>query len=354
MKQLKNNYVQFSMLALVRVGILSVTLLTAWGISTTARADEVVMKNGDRLSGTVLRKKDDILRFRTSYAGVLFIKWQQVREIKTVRSVKVVFTDGSEHLTREVQVEGGIVTVVPAEQAEKNTYTNVEIWSVKRPSRSPAKGRLSGRVDLSLKLNRGNGDSDNFDFYFDTTYRKRKNRLRVFGEWEIDTVNQREKRRRWNLSGTYSRFFNKKNYLALWVGFENDILARLDLRTRVGPFIGYQFFETERLNLLLEGGVVRVFEDYTNQPDDEFTQPTWHINFDKYLFKGPLQIFFEHFGSIDLGSEKRLVNTRTGFRFPISGGFLGSLEARLNYNSEPAAGADTTETTYRFKLGYRW
>ena len=61
-----------------------------WG---QASADEVWLKNGDRLTGKVMSLDAGTLVFKTSYAGDLSIKWGEVVNLKTDEPVKVVLGD---------------------------------------------------------------------------------------------------------------------------------------------------------------------------------------------------------------------------------------------------------------------
>lgn len=58
-------------------------LLLLWVVTTAARGDELVMKNGDRLTGTIVVKQGNTLRFKVSYAGELQIAWSQIARINT-------------------------------------------------------------------------------------------------------------------------------------------------------------------------------------------------------------------------------------------------------------------------------
>ena len=87
------------------------------------------------------------------------------------------------------------------------------------------------------------------------------------------------------------------------MGLEQDALADLNLRTTVGPYIGYQFYESRPLNLLAEFGVLWVDEDYVGAQDDRSWQPAWHIKFDKYIYKNALQFYHEHNGVATIGQS---------------------------------------------------
>ena len=62
--------------------------LLVWSlIFGEALADEVVLKNGDRLTGEVMALEQDKLIFKTSYAGEIFIAWSEVEKISVNKPV---------------------------------------------------------------------------------------------------------------------------------------------------------------------------------------------------------------------------------------------------------------------------
>ena len=57
-------------------------------------------------------------------------------------------------------------------------------------------------------------------------------------------------------------------------------------------------------------------------------------------------------GAGDRGNT--LVNTILGIRFPTLFGFAASAEALYEYDGGAVAGVDTTDETFRIKIGYIW
>ena len=53
---------------------------------SAVQAGELLLKNGDRLTGEVLNEADGVQKFKTSYAGILSIKWKDVSEVSSVPS----------------------------------------------------------------------------------------------------------------------------------------------------------------------------------------------------------------------------------------------------------------------------
>lgn len=73
------------------------------------------------------------------------------------------------------------------------------------------------------------------------------------------------------------------------------------------------------------------------------------------LMADQLQFYFTGMGFGGVSRENNdLSVSRTGLRLPLIGGFIGSVEYEIDYNSKPAEDAKTTDKTLRFKLGYQW
>lgn len=60
-----------------------------------AAADTIIMRNGDRLTGKVVRKEGGELLVRTDYAGTIALDWTQVRDIQLDPPVPVLLENES-------------------------------------------------------------------------------------------------------------------------------------------------------------------------------------------------------------------------------------------------------------------
>ena len=58
----------------------------------TAFADQVTLKNGDRVTGAIVKKDGNDLTVKTDLMGVVKIPWDQVTDIKTSAPLNVVLT----------------------------------------------------------------------------------------------------------------------------------------------------------------------------------------------------------------------------------------------------------------------
>jgi len=52
-------------------------------LAAGAYADELIMKNGDRLQGTVVCMESGKLEFKATYAGTITVKWEEIARLMT-------------------------------------------------------------------------------------------------------------------------------------------------------------------------------------------------------------------------------------------------------------------------------
>ncbi len=334
-------------------------------IATTAEADTLILKNGDRLTGVVINETDGVLKFKTSYAGVLSIKWLEVEELRSDSPMTLLLDDNDVLLGNVVTNSGDTLQI---ENKDQPDVTELYKQSVKQINPEPwllGKGhKLSGMINISLKYDRGNNVNNEIDFDGKLEYRDLRNRLSIYGEYDEDITKEITTKQKWLLTGAYDYFprndwgylFGAQDwFVGLGLNLKSDKFSELNLRTRFGPHIGYQFYESKVLNFFLQGGGEAVKENFSTQQDNRYWATTWRLNFDRYLFNESLQLYFISDGLYGFASpDKTLLENWAGFRFPLKGGVIAAMEAETDYDSQPAVSVKKLSTTYRFKLGYEF
>ena len=319
-------------------------------------ADELLMKDGSRLLGKVVKKEDDTLEFETAYAGVIKVKWAEVSKLTADARVQVMLEDESMLVAGEISKteEATLLATeadVPAQSVTPGTvaYINPEPW------RTGEGIKWTGRVNIDLELDRGNSKEDDFEADFETRIRRKNDRFSFGGEYEKDKVNDEVTTEKWKQGSKYDYFVSEKLYYGALLAFEHDKFADLDLRTRLGPHVGYQFFESKELNLDTNVGVLYVDENYDEAEDDDYWSLGWQIDFDWFLVPDRVQFYHSHTGfqSVD-NTDNLTIDSWTGFRFPLYKGIVASTEAEVEYDGGAPSDVDKTDTTYRVKLGYQW
>mgnify|MGYP001822524235 FL=1 len=329
-------------------------LLTS--VANPALADELLMKDGSRLLGKVVKQEDGTLEFETAFAGVIKVQWAEVSELQADEPVTVML--GSEETVSTTSIkntEQEILLETDTDEPDSSIEPGDLAFINPEPWRLGEGIRWTGRVNLDLKSQRGNTDKDEFEADAQTELRRKQDRFNLHAQFEKDKDNGIVTDQNWKLNNKYDRFVSKKLYYGGVLALEHDKFADLDLRTSVGPHAGYQFFESTAMNLSTDVGILYVDENFDEAEDNDYWSLGWQVNFDRFLVPERVQFYHRHYGiqSIE-DSDNLTINSWTGFRFPLYLGIVASTEAEIEYDGGAPDDVDKTDTTYRVKLGYQW
>ena len=323
-----------------------------------ARADELIMKDGSRLVGEVVKRENDTLEYKTSYAGVIKVNWDEVVELHADEPMKLMLDDESIRTTQHIKSsEDGLILdddiepdlSEPSLAQDELAYINPAPW------RTGDGYKLAGHINFALQKERGNTDKDEIDVDGDLIWRFKADRFTTFGEFERDRSNNKKTKDKWKLDNSYDHFLTKQWFVGAYLGFESDRFSDLNLRSIIGPKVGYQWFESKDMNLSTAVGPLYTDEDFDEDPDNDYIALGWGIDFDKYLFRDIMQFYHRQTGLWNMDDTSNVVwNTWTGLRFPLIWRFVASTEIKVEYDSGAAETADDTDTKYTLKLGYQW
>jgi putative salt-induced outer membrane protein YdiY len=340
-----------------RARVIPVMLLSAviCLAGSAVTADELLMKDGSRLMGKIVKEDGGVINFETSYAGTIKVKWTEVNEVIADEPITVLLKNRETREATNAKItEAGVVltdesgateTISPSEIA----YVNPEPWRV-------GKGmKWSGNLNVDLNYERGNTDKDEYAGDGEMTFRWRDDRLKFSGDIDRETNNDVLTDDDWRFNSRYDHFLDEKLFYGGALGLEHDRFADLQRRTIVGPLMGYEFYESTAMNLNVAGGPMYVNEEFYETDNRDWLALGWSVDFDRFLIPDRVQFYHRHRGLLEPGDTDNLVwDAWTGFRFPIYAGIVASTEALLEYDGGAPDGVDDTDTTYKVKLGYQW
>ncbi len=317
-------------------------------------ADEIRLKNGDRLTGQIIRMQEGKLILKTGYAGDISIAWQAVAGLKSDHPLKVHLKDDTRLTGTASAVENGIIKLIPGHNEVPVAIRLADVKAIGAGTPKPLK--IIARTNVNITSERGNTNSDNYYLEGEFRARTEKNRYTVRGELNKEDAEGTTISQNWLLHGTYSRFLNKKWYLFTNTLFEHDEFNDLKLRSTLGVGAGYQIYETPLLNLSISAGLAEVDENFYVAENHTYTAGQWSVNYDQYFFDKFVQLFHTDNGYISLENAGNwFLRTRTGLRFPLYKGFGATLQYNFDWNNQPSLDAQSREDTkFIFMLGYEF
>ncbi len=310
-------------------------------------ADKVLLKNGDRIRGKVVSAKDGVLTFSTKYSEKLKIKISEIEKIITDQP-NVIHLDSGEILKgRLLPSENDSLKL---ESGPGRHATFLEWPQIK--AINPPRSRWKGHLGAGAQWDTGNTERFSGSLAADAHKRTEHDRFEFkilfnYAE-EDDEVTAR------NTYGSmqFSHYFNPKWYVFLSLEMLNDTFKDLNLRTIVGPGVGYQIWEDDIKFWSLEAGVSYFNEDRVSGADEQYATGRFASNFKYQILKNlsfsdQFVIFpsFEDFGQYNFRNEAALITT-------IGAGWEFKFSNIWEYESDPTPGFKESDLRWIMALQY--
>ncbi|MGA2094749.1 MAG: DUF481 domain-containing protein [Candidatus Acidiferrum sp.] len=251
----------------MRRSVLVILLLGFCAMS--AQADQVTLKNGDRLTGTIVKSDDKTLLIKTDLAGDVNVQWQAVTAIVSSQNLHLSLKDGQTIVGTVNTNDGkfevttkdtGPVTaakdnvVVVRDDAEQKAYDD-QVERLRHPHLTDF---WSGLLDTGLSLTRGNSESLTFSLSGKAARVTDTDKISVYStaiytDSTVDGVNSTTAHAiRGGIRGDLN--VSSKVFVFGFTDFEYDQFQDLDLRNVVGGGFGYHVINTKKTTLDVFGG----------------------------------------------------------------------------------------------------
>jgi AspT/YidE/YbjL antiporter-like protein len=229
------------------------TLSLATAAAAQGRTDVVTIANGDRITGEVVRLERGQLEFKTDDAGTLYLEWDKLLSVVTLRLVEVITTDGRTFLGTLGQSADRTIAVVAAAQTESLPMAQVTEISV--IGRSFWR-KLDGSIDVGFNYTRSSQVSQ-LNLNWDVLYRRPGFQARL--TTALTQTTQREDQpvsdERGSVEASYLRYRWPRWFVGGAARFETNESLGLTLRSQVSGVVGPRLVNSNRAQLAVGAGL---------------------------------------------------------------------------------------------------
>lgn len=246
-------------------------LLLAGGCLVASLADQVTMKNGDRLTGTIVKSDDKALVIKSEFAGVVTVTWDSITAIQSKEPIHVSLKSG-QTIVGVVNTAGDKVTIATADAGQVTT-DKAAITAIRSKEEQAAydlqverfrNPRLldlwAGSVDFGFALSGGNSQTRNLTTSANATRATTRDKIGV----NFTSIYATSKDPKTGVSGdtadairggiNYSLNVSKKAFVFGAMDLEFDRFQKLDLRFSPNGGFGYYVVKNDRTIFNIFGG----------------------------------------------------------------------------------------------------
>jgi hypothetical protein len=240
-------------------------------------ADQVVLKNGDRITGSIVKSDEKTLVLKTAYAGEVTIERAQIESLKADEALHVQLKDKTVVGPVTPAPEGKVEVKVA--QGAPVTAPLTEVLAFRAPAEQKAWEReqerlthprlsdfWSGFIGFSLAGASGNAQTKSIATTASATRLAGKNKMQLYfnqvyaSQSNVEPFGATASR----ISGGYriDRDMNKKLFVFGTTDFDYDKFQDLDLRSVLGGGLGYHVWSHADGYFNVNGGAVYNREEF--------------------------------------------------------------------------------------------
>jgi putative salt-induced outer membrane protein YdiY len=245
-------------------------------------ADQIVLKNGDRLTGTIEKSDNKTLLIKTEFAGEVSVQWPAIQEINSTQTLHVSLGDGKTVVGTVTTSDGNLAVVTSNAGTVTEPIANVttvfgeaEQAAYEKSLHPGMLEQWKGGANVGFGLTRGNSQTKSLDIAFTADRKTLHDHLGLYtnsvyasndapGATPATTANAVQGGIR------YDHDLNSRIFAYVGADFQTDALQTLDLRSVFGGGLGVHVIQNNRTTLDLLGGLNYTREKYSSLASRSF------------------------------------------------------------------------------------
>lgn len=250
------------------------TLMAFLGWSLAASADQITLKNGDRLTGTVVKGDGKTIVLHTDAAGDVTLQFSAIQDIKTDKELHVSLKNGKTAVgpvtTSDSKLAIATTTSGTVEVAREDVTlirNDAEQAAYEKSLHPGLEHGWTGGANVGFSVARGNSETENLALAFNAAHASLNDKITLYAT-SINTQN--------NLATPstvanletgglrYDRNVNPRLFVFGAADFMANALQYLDLRGVYSGGFGWHAIKSDPTTLNVLGGGNYTHETYSN------------------------------------------------------------------------------------------
>jgi len=239
-------------------------------------ADQIVLKNGDRLTGTIVKSDGKALVIKTDYAGDVTVKFDAIQSFTSTGDLNV--TMGGKTVVGPVTTSGEDV-IVATKTAGPVEGPKASVTLLRSPAEQAAYEKSlhpgwgegwNGGLNLGFAVTAGNSETRNLNIAFNAARKGFHDKLTLYTNSIYAVSDKPTAVTTANSNGggaRYDRDFAARAFGFVSGDFFANSLQNLDLRSILGGGIGWHAVKNSNTTLDLLAGLNYTHESFSDVPN---------------------------------------------------------------------------------------
>lgn len=335
-------------------------------VISSAFADQITMKDGDRITGSIVKKDGATVTIASKSFGTVTLKWDDIASVTADQALNIVLPNAETVKATLKTADGNLQVATPG---TPKTVKLSDVVALRNDAEEKAYQRFlrPGLLDLwtisgGLSLAGTKGNAVTSVFTTPLNFARVSNTSRTTAYFNsirssatvagTNSQTANAVRGGWG----YSRNLNKKTFFNGFNDYEFDKFQSLDLRVVLGAGLGYHAWTSERGRLDLVGGMAWNRERFDPAPKPAFTRNAaeayWGNDFNyKLNSRTSLVQSYRMFNNLTNTGQYR-INFDVGANTALTKWLTWTVAISDRYLSSPVPGRKNNDFLYTTGLGF--
>lgn len=343
----------------------SLRLLTSFVVLAlgTSWADQIVLKDGDRITGSIVKKDGQTVTIESKNFGLVTLKWDDIATITADQPLNVVLS-GDQTVKATLQTQNGRIQVGTAQNVAPN-----DIVALRNDAEQARYEKLlhPGPLDLwtvtgSINLAGTKGNAETSTITTPINFVRASNTSRTTAYFNAiratATIAGAKGQTAQAVRGGwgYNRNLTNRLFAEVFNDNEYDKFQALDLRVVLGGGLGYEVWKADSGRLSVVGGAAWNREKFSPATGAAFTRKSaeayWGNNFNyKLNARTNLVQAFRMFNNLSTTGQYRM-NFDIGATTQLTKWLNWNVAISDRYLSNPVPGRKSNDMLYTTGLGF--
>ncbi|WP_263260495.1 DUF481 domain-containing protein [Pseudomonas sp. RIT-PI-S] len=321
---------------------------------SSAFADTVWLKNGDRLTGTIKVFDGGKLMIDTAYGGSIPVDMKQVKTLESDQPLLVRQDAYDSEVAKSLKPSDEGKVILANGEAPK-TVELASIQQLMKPKPFVQDLNWKGNIDAALDFKRAENDTDDYNVAFKTTARHGRWRHIADGEYNRETQDSVTDTNNWALEYSLDRFITDQWYWQGRLNYKRDQIEDLQRQRTLGTGPGYQFWDNELGAFSLGGLFNRTDYRFADGAKENFYSVALKWDYNRYLIGKTVELF----STGELGRPLSNVadyslDAEVGLRYKVTEWASLNLKYEKDLVTGTQDGNDLDSSRYTAGFGVTW
>jgi len=311
-----------------------------------AYADQIVLENGDTISGTITKAAGGSVTIATEYSKPVVVQQGSIRSLVTEETITILLESG-EVLKGKVSTTGeGKFYLEATPQREMILFDWMSVKAI-----NPPPSRWKGNVTIGGSLQTGNTKRSSLSVGAETSRKTDKDRFTIQFLFNYARENDVMTTRNTYGSLKYDYFFYPTFYGYLATEMLKDRFRDLNLRTVTGAGLGYQVWDDDTKSLSFEMGITYFSEDHIEAEDNNYMSGRFNASV-SWTIAEAITVSEDASWYPSLENGKYLLRNVAGLTIPAGAGWSFNLMNIFEHNSKPPLDVRKNDLQWILALQY--